>query len=84
MMLSQKGGENMDRAKVGRRIRALREDRGQSMAYVARKLGLPYNSYYSYEYGLRLPSEKNKEKIANYYGCDVEDIFFEEGNHTEQ
>lgn len=67
----------MDRKLIGERIRGLREEKGQSMAHVARQLKLPYSTYFSYEYGLRLPSDPVKIKLAEYFGVPIETIFFD-------
>jgi transcriptional regulator with XRE-family HTH domain len=68
---------------IGARLRKLRTDRGWSMAYVARQLEIGYSSMISYEYGVRVPSDKVKVRIADFYGVSVESIFYAtENNET--
>ena len=63
--------EEMVRAgKVLRELRGIRTRTG-----VARELGISYSCLSFYESGDRYPSGRVKEKLANYYGCKVEDIF---------
>lgn len=68
----------MDAQKIGKRLRMLRTDRGQSMAYVARKLGISYSAMASYEHGERIPRDHLKMRLAEHYGVSVADIFFAE------
>lgn len=70
----------MDTKTIGERLRKLRKDKGQSMVFVARKLGIGYSTLCSYEYGLRSPCDDVKIRIARYFGVPVEKIFFNEEN----
>ena len=60
--------------KVGRRLREIRGIRTRSG--VSRQTGIPYSSLQSYEDGTREPSGDTKQKLAEYYGVSVEEIFF--------
>lgn len=63
--------EEMVRAgKVLRELRGIRTRTG-----VAKELGISYSGLSFYESGDRYPSGRVKQKLANYYGCRVEDIF---------
>ena len=66
---------------MGNRIRKLREDLGQSKRFVARQLGISYSSICQYEYGLRIPSDENKIKLASHFGCSVESLFYANENN---
>ena len=68
----------MNMVEIGNRLRRLREDRGQSKAYVARQLGISYSTLCSYEYGVRIPGDETKIKLANYYGVSVDRLFFKQ------
>jgi len=66
---------------IGKRLKALRINLGQSKAYVARKLGIKYSTLCSYEYGIHIPRGRNKAALANYYGVSVEELFFDENEY---
>ena len=66
---------------IGKRLRELREEKGQPKTFVAKQLGICYRTYCSYEYGERIPGDEAKVKIADYYGLSVEDIFFTKHNY---
>lgn len=70
------GGEKMKATEIGQRLRKLREDRGQTMTFVARQLGISYSTLCAYEYGIHVPRDKVKVKIANYYGVTVGELFY--------
>ena len=64
---------NMTEAgKVLRRLRGIRTRTG-----VSRELGIPYSTLQSYEDGTRTPTGKVRQKLADYYGVKVQDIFFD-------
>lgn len=63
---------------IGNRLRELREERGQPKTFVAKKLGISYNSICCYEKGRRIPSDAVKVALAKYYGVPLERIFFTE------
>ena len=66
----------MNKEAIGKKLTKLREEKGQSKAFVAMALGLPYRTYCAYEYGERIPSDQNKILLARYYGVPVESIFY--------
>ena len=66
----------MDIKAMGNRIRMLREELGQTKRFVAKQTGISYSSICQYEYGLRFPSDANKVKLASYFGCSVEYLFY--------
>lgn len=59
---------------IGERLRELRGDKTQ--AVVARDLMISDSALSSYETNERVPRDDVKERIANYYGTTVQDIFF--------
>lgn len=59
---------------IGRRLKALRGDRKQNA--VAREMGISPMCLSLYERGERIPRDKVKVIMANYYGKTVEQIFF--------
>lgn len=60
--------------KIGKRLRALRGWR--TLDEVAGALGITRQSVSYYETGQRMPKDKMKIRIAEYYGKTVQDIFF--------
>ena len=52
---------------ISERITALREQRGWSKTYVAKKLGLNLSTYANYEYGNREPDIKTLADIATLF-----------------
>lgn len=64
----------VDAHEVGRRLRELRGCR--TMTGVARELGISYSALTQYEYGRKMPSDRNKVLLANYYGKSVQELFY--------
>jgi transcriptional regulator with XRE-family HTH domain len=64
----------MDAKEIGARLRELRGDRSQQE--VAAALGLTAMAISSYERGERVPLDKIKIQLAEYYGKTVQEIFF--------
>ena len=58
----------------GEKLRQLRGKR--SKRKVAEDLGISFSSYVKYERGERVPSDKTKVLIANYFKKSVQEIFF--------
>ncbi len=59
---------------TGERLRKLRESRRQ--ADVAEAVGITTMAISQYEQGLRIPQDRIKVRLANYYNVSVESIFF--------
>jgi len=66
---------------IGKRICDLRKSFRMTKRFMAQALGISYNSVCSYEYGIRIPSDETKIKIANLFGTSVESIFYSDDNH---
>ena len=64
----------MDATKIGQRLRELRGDR--TLATVAKAVGITTSAYANYEYGLRVPKDELKMKLAKYYKTTVQKLFF--------
>lgn len=77
----QIGGDILDSKKIARTLIDLRGNR--SREEVASALGLSLSTIAMYEIGARIPRDKTKMKIAEYYGKSVEDIFFTKECHKE-
>lgn len=59
---------------TGERLRKLRASRRQ--ADVAEAVGITTMAISQYEKGLRIPQDRIKVRLANYYNVSVESIFF--------
>lgn len=67
---------NMNKKRIGERLRALRGDRDSKS--VANELGISVSALFMYERGERIPRDQIKKRIAQYFGTTVEEIFFSE------
>ena len=67
-------GKKVNMEAVGKRLRELRGIRTRSG--VSRQTGIPYSTLQSYEDGTREPAGPVKEKLAEYYGVPVDELFY--------
>ena len=65
----------MDRTKISKNLIALRGEK--SREEVAFSIGISASALSMYEAGQRIPRDEIKLKLAEYYGVDVQSIFFE-------
>ncbi len=66
----------MDRKQVGVRLLRLRGMRSQEE--VAAALQIRQSTLAMYESGARMPRDEIKLRLARYYGCSVDALFFSE------
>lgn len=66
----------MEKGKIGERLRALRGDR--SREEVGAAIGITSQAVFNYETGARIPTDDIKRKIAAFFGCTVQEIFFDD------
>lgn len=66
----------MNAKAIGERIKKLREGLGQSKKFVAQQLGVSYSALCQWEWGIMVPGDAMKVKIAAYFNTTVEAIFF--------
>ena len=64
----------MDRAEIANRLVQLRG--GKTQREVAESLGISVSAMAMYEAGERVPRDEIKVKLANFYGCTVQSLFF--------
>ena len=62
--------------KAGQKIRNLRQDAGMSAKQFAETIGSTEASICAYERGSRIPADRIKVLIANYFEMSVQEIFF--------
>ncbi|MDE7083658.1 MAG: helix-turn-helix domain-containing protein [Clostridia bacterium] len=55
-------------------LKDLRKQFGYSQTYVANQIGITYQSYQHYEWGLTVPTLQNFIKIAKLYNVSYEDL----------
>lgn len=69
-----------ERLVVASNIKRLREASGFTQESVANYLGIKRSAYSNYETGERELPLNLMEKIADLYGCDMYDLYSEDGN----
>mgnify|MGYP001771168417 CR=1 FL=1 len=65
----------MDSEKIAKRLVTLRGK--ESRESVAESIGVSVSALAMYETGARIPRDETKLRIAQHYGCTVQEIFFE-------
>jgi len=71
----------MSKNEIGERLRALREEAGQTKRFLAKAVDCSYTSICAYEYGDRVPSDRMKIRLAEHFHKTVGEIFFPDENH---
>lgn len=69
----------MNKSKIAETLLSLRGEKTREE--VANALKIAVSTLAMYELGQRVPRDEIKLKIADYYGVDVQSIFFEQENH---
>lgn len=64
----------MDKKTIGARLRKARGNK--KIVTVARDIGVSPSAISNYELGFRIPQDKIKVKLANYYNQGIESLFF--------
>lgn len=64
---------------VAEKLIALRGNKTQ--LEVANAVGVSVSALSNYEQGIRVPRDSIKKKLADYYGCTVDYIFFADSDH---
>lgn len=65
----------LDPKEIGRRLRKLRGIRTRTGT--AKQIGISYSALSQYECGAKIPNDKTKVLISNYFGVSVQEIFFD-------
>ena len=71
----------MDAKAIGMKLASLRGDKTQEE--VAQAVGVSVSAIGMYESGKRIPRDGVKIALANYYGMNIQSLFFEEDVHSE-
>ena len=67
-------------SEIAKRLLSLRGDTPRKE--VAYSVGVSISALSNYENGLRVPNDRVKKRLADYYGKTVDEIFFAEDCHT--
>lgn len=65
-----------DKKEIGRRLRSKRLEARKDQSDVAKAIGVSPAAIGMYERGERVPREETKIALANYYGVDVQSLFY--------
>lgn len=68
--------KDLDKLTIAERLKNLREQKNISREKAAKDLGISYSALSAYEIGDRIPRDRIKVKVAEYYGTSVQAIFF--------
>ena len=60
--------------RLSKNLKALRKQFGYTQTYVAEQLGIAYQSYQAYEWGISVPTLQNFIKLAKLYDVSYEDL----------
>ena len=59
---------------LSKNLRDLRKQYGYTQTYVAEQIGIAYQSYQAYEWGVTVPTLQNFIKLAKLYNVSYEDL----------
>lgn len=65
-----------DRKEAGRRLRAKRIEAGKDQAELGKAIGVSPSTIGMYERGERSPRDEIKKALADYFGVDVQSLFY--------
>ena len=66
----------MNKELIARRLRKLRGEKCREEVAIA--VGVTASAISMYECGARVPHDEIKVRLAKYFGCSVQDIFYAE------
>jgi DNA-binding XRE family transcriptional regulator len=59
---------------LSKNLKLLRKQFGYTQTYVAEQIGITYQSYQAYEWGVTVPTLQNFIKLAKLYDVSYEDL----------
>lgn len=71
----------IDGIQIGKRLNALRTERGLTETALAKEIGISQSAVTMYESGKRIPRDELKIRIAVFFGQPVEAIFYPKKLH---
>ena len=60
--------------KLSKNLKELRKQFGYTQTYVAKQIGITFQSYQHYEWGLTIPTLQNFIKLAKLYGFSLDEL----------
>lgn len=60
--------------RLSKNLKALRKQFGYTQTYVAEQLGIAYQSYQAYEWGISVPTLQNFIKLEKLYDVSYEEL----------
>ena len=60
--------------RLSKNLKALRKQFGYTQTYVAEQLGIAYQSYQAYAWGISVPTLQNFIKLAKLYDVSYEEL----------
>lgn len=61
---------------VAKRLKEARATRGCTAEEVANACGISVTAMYMYENGHRIPRDETKQRLSDFYGISVQNLFF--------
>lgn len=74
--------EGMDPVQIGKTLKGLREQKGESAEELSKALNISASAVAMYETGKRIPRDEIKIRIAEHFVVPVESIFFPNKSHV--
>lgn len=74
--------EGMDPVQIGKTLKGLREQKGESAEELSKALNISASAVAMYETGKRVPRDEIKIRIAEHFVVPVESIFFPNKSHV--
>lgn len=71
---------SIDRKTIGKKLRELREQRGESVSDLGKQIGVSESTIYMYEQGERMPRDAVKVLLIKPFGISS-DFFFDSKSH---
>ncbi len=59
---------------LSKNLKELRKQFGYTQIYVAEQIGISYQSYQHYEWGITVPTLQNFIKLSKLYGVSCDDL----------
>ena len=66
----------MNKKLIAKRLKTLRDMKGETQEQTASACGIGRNAYASYEAGSRVPRDPVKVVIANHFDVTITELFF--------
>nr|DAM24329.1 MAG TPA: Repressor protein CI [Caudoviricetes sp.] len=58
------------------KLKKYRQERNLKQSFIAQKIGVSQQTFSCYELGTAKPPLDTAKKLADIFGCSIEDIFF--------